>query len=102
MSGSPSIVHVIGVVPVAVKRAVYDVSVVPILILADETVGFWSIVIGTRSVVFPPELEALTVIVNFPALDGVPESNPDVSILIPDGCPEILQVIGSVPFDALN
>ena len=85
MSGSPSIVHVIGVVPVAVKRAVYDVSVVARFILADETVGFWSMVIGTLSVAFPPEFEALMVMVNLPALDGVPESNPDVSILMPAG-----------------
>lgn len=91
-----------GVVPFAVKRAVYDTSVVPLLILADETSGFCNILIGTRSVSFPPAFEALTVMLKFPALLGVPLNNPVVLILIPDGCPEIRHVIGAVPFEVVN
>ena len=94
--------HVIGVVPLAVNRAVYVMSVVPLAILADEISGFCNIVRGTRSESFPPAFDALTVMLNFPARLGVPERSPVLLILIPDGCPEILHTTGSVPCDNVN
>ena len=84
------------------KRTEYDTSVVALLILADDIVGFCNIVMGTLSVAAPPAFEALTVIVNLPALDGLPDRSPDVLMLIPEGCPETLHTIGSVPCEAVN
>jgi hypothetical protein len=77
-----SMLHVMGVSPVAVKVWLYAVPAVPpdndvvVIVRAVPTPPLDAIVIESCFVLFPAVLIAFTVKLNVPAVVGVPEINP--------------------------
>ncbi len=96
--------HVMGVVPVAVKTALYAVPAVPEerLVVVIEglpgTVGVAIVIVKDIDAV-PTEFVACTVNVKVPACVGVPEMSPDVLSSRPLGSAPLVRahVMGAVP-----
>ena len=100
-----SMLHVIGASPVAATVVEYAIPTVPpgsgdvVVIVGGTADGL--MVIWKFLLLLPVAFVAVTLMVNVPAVFGVPDSHPPERIDRPPGIPAAVNVIGAVPV-ALN